>query len=257
MQIVPGKTFGKLTAVRPAEEHSRKWVCLCECGNTTKSDKYALQNGSAKSCGCSRKSPEFKASVSKRNTKHGAYGTVEYAAWSGIVDRCENSNSKDWLNYGGRGIYIDRVWREDPQQFLSHMGLRPGKGFSVERLDVDGPYAPGNCIWATAQVQANNRRNTTKYTYKGQTKSLAEWAREYKLNPTTLSDRLASREDCIAEALEFNAIKQGKLLTYNGKVMSVAGWAEEMGFSRRGLAKRLETMTLEQAFNLPKRVWGL
>lgn len=93
---------------------------------------------------------------------HGRTETPEYKAWGNAIYRCENAHAEQWADYGGRGIEVDTLWRADFEAFLSHMGTRPSPAHSLERIDVNGNYAPGNCCWATAMDQANNRRNTVR-----------------------------------------------------------------------------------------------
>ena len=251
-----GKRFGKLVALESVHHRGVvAWVCICDCGNKTRSTTGSLNAGVAKSCGCVRKSEEFKAATAKRNTKHGLYGTVEYATWNAIITRCENNNEPSWTHYGGRGISVDPRWRNSPEQFLKDMGKRPGKGWSIERKDVNGNYSPENCVWATAKEQGNNTRFNVKYTYKGVTKNLGQWAEEYGLSYNTLADRLKARGNSIIAALEFVPLPRAEFITYKGQTKKLTDWAEELGFSRRGLTKRLRTMSVEEAFNKPKRIW--
>ena len=75
-----------------------------------------------------------------------------------MKDRCCNPSNKDYPRYGGRGIIICKQWIDDYQQFLKDMGEPPDKeGYSIDRLDNDGPYSPGNCKWRTKKQQAQNR----------------------------------------------------------------------------------------------------
>lgn len=215
-EVVPGQNFGKLTALHMSDKGKIWWVCRCECGNFTQSSKYNLLAGYAKSCGCVRKSKEFREATSKRNTKHGMYGTAEYSTWAAMIERCENKEGKSWENYGGRGISVDARWRNSPEQFLVDMGKHPGKGWSIERKDVNGNYSPENCVWATAKEQGNNRRANVKYTYKGVTKNLGQWAEEYGLPHNTLWNRLKARNNDITKALEFVPVERAELVTCKG-----------------------------------------
>lgn len=248
-----GEKFGNLTAICRSETSRIKWVCTCDCGGQTESTVYSLLAGLSKSCGCSHKTEEFRRNSGARNIKHGLFGTVEYAAWNGMIGRCENSMSPDWDNYGGRGITVDPIWRHSPETFLRDMGPRPGKGYSVERVDVNGPYSPDNCIWDTQENQANNRRTNVNLTFEGRTQTVARWARELGIASPTLRDRLKTRS--ADGAIDFKKIKQGNPVTYKGETLSISEWAKRLGFSRRGLAKRLAKSTVEIAFNTPKRIW--
>ena len=94
--------------------------------------------------------------------RHGeaTYGspTVEYRTWKGMKDRCYNSASRSYHNYGGRGIRVCDEWLNDPKAFIDHIGRKPGPEYSVDRIDNDKGYQPGNVRWATREVQLSNRR---------------------------------------------------------------------------------------------------
>ena len=89
---------------------------------------------------------------------HGLCSTPEYAAWANMIRRCENPKNPRYANYGGRGIYVCVEWRLSFERFLDDVGFKPSLDHSLERKNNDGPYEPGNVIWATIQEQAKNKR---------------------------------------------------------------------------------------------------
>jgi hypothetical protein len=101
-------------------------------------------------------------------------GTQEYRSWAAMRGRCNNPSNQDYASYGGRGISVCDRWN-DFSNFLADLGPCPD-GFSLDRIDVNGDYLPGNCRWANAKTQARNKRTTRWIVINGQTKSLAEWS---------------------------------------------------------------------------------
>jgi hypothetical protein len=75
-----------------------------------------------------------------------------------MIARCENPNAPKYPDYGGRGIKVCSRWRGSFEAFYADMGPKPGREYSIDRIDVDGHYKPGNCRWATPKIQANNQR---------------------------------------------------------------------------------------------------
>jgi len=154
-----GKKFGRLTVISRAENKrsNTAWNCICECGNEKVIVGYSLTSGKSKSCGCIQKEV-----AADRLLKHGhdriGKTTREYQTWVKIIDRCENENNKDFVNYGGRGIMVCERWRNSFENFLSDMGKRPSSKHSIDRIDVNGDYEPSNCRWTTKEIQARNTR---------------------------------------------------------------------------------------------------
>lgn len=97
--------------------------------------------------------------------RHGLSGTPEYRTWAQMMTRCRNPNSTRYENWGGRGITVCERW-ERPENFIADMGPKPSPQHSIHRIDNNRGYEPNNCIWATAEDQAKNRRAKTKRTVK-------------------------------------------------------------------------------------------
>lgn len=105
-----------------------------------------------------------------------------------MIQRCCDSGSKDFKNYGARGIKVCDRWLSF-ENFIADMGARPA-GKSLNRKDNNGDYTPENCEWATLVDQARNTRANRRETHNGKTLCLAEWAELAGLKYNTLSGRL-------------------------------------------------------------------
>lgn len=162
-----GHVYGRLTVIsRAPNDKNRRtcWNCICECGSEIIVMNGNLQTGQTRSCGCymAEKARKWMTSPgAPRTTTHGAWLTPEWYSWSCMKQRVLNPNRKGYKDYGGRGITICPQWRHSFSQFLADMGPRP-KGTSLDRIDVDGNYEPGNCRWATRKEQQNNQRRHKK-----------------------------------------------------------------------------------------------
>ena len=119
---------------------------------------------------------------------------AEYAVWKMMRQRCENPNLPAFSDYGGRGITVCDRWkgRDGFANFVADMGRRPSPKHTIDRIDVDGPYAPWNCRWATRLQQAANKRNNVFVLYDGERMVLSEAARRAGLKPATVWQRRKS-----------------------------------------------------------------
>ncbi len=169
---IQGRRFGRWTvlALIPKDEWRKskaEWECRCDCGVTKRVIGQNLVRGLTESCGCLRSEllSERKAG-NLHNLRHGhafsGYTTSEYRAWAKMKDRCLNPDSRSFADYGGRGITVCDRWIDGFENFLDDMGPKPGPRLSIDRIDNDGNYEPGNCRWATQSQQNANRRPRKK-----------------------------------------------------------------------------------------------
>ena len=134
--------------------------------------------------------PFWSKSMGLIRERHGLSKTPEYKLWMNVVDRCRNPKNPSHHNYAGRGIQLHPPWEQSFLAFLAGVGTRPSPKHTLERIDNNRGYMPGNVRWATRKEQANNQRKTHFLTYRGETKSLTEWAQQVGLVPSTLQYRV-------------------------------------------------------------------
>lgn len=167
LPIKPGYRAGKLTCLveLPRRSGMRLWKLRCDCGETVIAlQKSFCSGGNRTSCGCDKKAGNM----------HGLSKRPEYRNWVNMISRCENPNTPNFDNYGGRGIRVCERWRSNFKNFFADMGPRPSRRHSVDRVRVDGHYEPGNCRWALPKTQCRNTRSNRIVTVGGWEMTLAE-----------------------------------------------------------------------------------
>lgn len=188
IQEYSGKTLPSGVQVVGLDRQSSKnniWIFKCKCGKTFSALSYSVLSGKKKSCGCLRNRDYSKS------LRHNMSNNRFYHSWVAIMQRCYNENDSHYKRYGARGIYVCDDWK-DPIFFIKWAeSTHPsGKGFSVDRVDNDGPYAPWNCRWATPKQQSQNRRTNTIIEMDGESKSIAEWCDIYKTKYSSVLARI-------------------------------------------------------------------
>jgi hypothetical protein len=153
-----GSVFGRLTVLAGTRKNAARYcLCRCACGVEKEVALSSLRRGATKSCGClNREMARERNSIINRT--HGQTRSSEFKAWQGIWQRCSNQNDKDYAKYGGRGIGVCARWASF-EAFLDDMGKKPSPHHSLDRVDVNGNYEPGNCRWTTIHVQNRNKRS--------------------------------------------------------------------------------------------------
>lgn len=161
-----GQRFGRVLVIRATEKRKPNgeviWECLCDCGTTFFTGTGTLRYGTTQSCGCSHHENAVYNTPAK--THGGSHYDRLYRVWRGMIDRCYYPSHNRYQDYGGRGIYICEEWRYDYAAFREWAmtnGYDPdaprGK-CTIDRIDVDGPYAPWNCRWVDMKIQNTNKR---------------------------------------------------------------------------------------------------
>ena len=133
---------------------------------------------------------------------HGeAAKTKEYTAWMNMKKRCYDKNYKAYKWYGQRGITVCDRWLSDYKNFLDDMGRKPSQKHSLDRIDSNGNYTPGNCRWANQHTQATNSSHPHMISLGGKTLCMRDWAKELKIGETTLSARINTYKWTVERAL--------------------------------------------------------
>ena len=179
-----GDKFKDWTVLTFIEENNKYVMALCKCGNKKEVLKTSLLYGQSTKCASCR--------GRDGNIKHGhsckGKTSPEYRAWCNMKNRCLNRKIKSFSNYGGRGIKIYQPWIDSFDNFLKDIGIKPSNKHSLERIDVNGDYKPGNVIWALQVQQTLNKR--TLYKHKGNKISLRALSKQLNVQPRTVKTLL-------------------------------------------------------------------
>lgn len=174
-----GKRFGRLVVLGLShlelgkKQSYPKWVCACDCGNIHIVGAQNLTGGTVTSCGCLRKQR-----LDEGREKHLMSRTSVYTTYQSIIQRCYNKNNPMYYLYGARGINVFEEWlgEEGFEKFYIYVGNKPTKEHSIDRIDNNGNYEPGNIRWATKREQARNTRNNSVIEFNGEKHCKTEWA---------------------------------------------------------------------------------
>lgn len=166
-----GQRYGMLTVIKMhgSKNGHATWLCKCDCGNEKIIIGNSLRTGRTRSCGCiavavAKAYPhraERIEAVKKAHTRHGMTASKLHYVWVAMKQRCTNPKQAQYKNYGGRGISVCAEWLNSFEAFYDHVSQLPHfgeKGRSLDRINNNGNYEPGNVRWATAAEQTRNRR---------------------------------------------------------------------------------------------------
>lgn len=190
--ILIGSVYERLTiigAAEPSPAGVQRVLCRCSCGKETRVMVSNLRAGKTKSCGClSREKAPFKHRT--HGHTQGQRRLPEYGVWNTMKSRCTNPKAAKFAEYGGRGITVCERWLHSFENFLLDMGKRPSPQHTIDRINNNGNYEPGNCQWSVQRTQQQNRRDNTLVTFQGETLCLSEWTRRFNLPVGLVSQRL-------------------------------------------------------------------
>lgn len=182
-----GQVFGSWTVMSDLGivRQKRRWLCRCSCGKEKAQPQTVLLKGRATNClSCARsKRPS-------RVRRRWAATRPEYAVWSSMVQRCTNDKHAGFQHYGARGISVCDEWLRSFIAFMDYVGARPSTRHSIDRIDNDGNYEPGNVRWATVTQQMRNRTDSRFVEFGGERLTMVEWSERTGISQACLTWRV-------------------------------------------------------------------
>lgn len=182
-----GLRFGSLSVTKEdgIDSHgATMWSCQCDCGEITRTRGSHLKGGAVNSCRCG-----IGIAAVKKWTTHNGSKTPLYRRWQAMKARCNNPNSEEYHNYGGRGIVVCDRWMRF-ENFRDDMADTFRPELEIDRRNTDGNYEPLNCRWITQVAQQRNKRTNHHVTIAGITKLLIEWSEETGIKANTILTRV-------------------------------------------------------------------
>lgn len=225
----PGEKFNRLTVrevyLHKTETYSKTYaLCDCDCGGEARVSISSLRRGKIKSCGCLQRE-----TASAKFKKHGDSQSPLYRKWASIKTRCYNPSTKDYPNYGARGIKVCDEWLDSFPAFRDWC-LENGwkRGLQLDRKDNDGDYSPDNCHFVTVTQNQRNKRTSRYLDHKGKRLTVAGWAEELGIAHSVLYARL-HRGWSIQETLDTPLLRDtSKNESYKDAVFEAFGEAKTM-----------------------------
>lgn len=236
--VKPGEKYGYLTIIEEtlAPDHVksknlRYFLCRCECGVVKPIFIGSLRSGATVSCGC-----YHKKQASKIFNGNPVMAYSGYSSWTSMLDRCRNPKSKDFADYGGRGITVCERW-SDPVNFAADMGERP-KGFTIDRIDNSRGYSPDNCRWASKIEQARNKRSNRMVDIDGKELTLSAIWQSAGIKESTFYNRLKQGMS-VEEATTKPVRARIPYVVFNGEKMTLKEAAAITGLSKYVLRQKI------------------
>lgn len=204
--------------------------CVCpNCGSHFFANLQRVRHKITKSCGCAKSIAKTKHGFANANKQ-----STEYKIWAGIKSRCENKNTPAYEGYGGRGIKMCDRWRKSFVDFLHDVGFRPSSNLSLDRINNDGNYEPGNVKWSTQKEQCRNTRKTLLVDWRGERLPLKAVCENENIDYRMVWSRInvfgMSVESAINKPVRsMPKGRRGKLVVeYKGRTMKLNEWCAEL-----------------------------